>query len=123
MPKITEAAYMAAGRAYLEQLFNLSPDNKISAQSHDIIVPASVFGEGAEDRLFEVRFILRKQGDLPASLQMKAERQEYEDKLAKAAEAEEAKQKKIVKDTEKRHRAARQKTAKELAEMMGVKAE
>ena len=121
MPKITEAAYMAAGRAYLEQLFNLSPDNKISAQSHDIIVPASVFGEGAEDRLFEVRFILRKQGDLPASLQMKAERQEYEDKLAKAAEAEEAKQKKIVRDTKKRKDAARKQTAADLAAMIAGK--
>ena len=120
MPKLTEAAYMAAGRAHLENHYAFPTDTKISNQSYGVVIPASIFGENAEDRLFEIKLVLRKQGDLPANLQMEKERTAYVEKLDAHATAEAVKQEKIARDTEKRRVAKRKDKAAELAKLIAA---
>ena len=123
MAAMLESTCQAKARAYVDSILNY-PETavRVSGQSNLILVPGAEIGEGAEDRVVEVRLVVRKLHEtLPAALVIEEERKEYDEKKEKAAAALKEKGEKIVRDTKKRKDAARKQTAADLAAMIAGK--
>lgn len=119
MPKAPETAHVKAAREAVYAVLGL-PDgaSRISPQSHLVEIPTL----DDETRVVEIRIIVKKPSDAYTTSEfIEAEVMKFQDKLTDADKAAQEKAEKIVRDTEKRHRVARKKTAQELADRIAGK--